>query len=212
MFMHLVSEAGGFFIVLMFIHVLADWMAQTDTMARRKADESPWLLIVHSVAYAAMFLPVLAVAFRYSMHLTVSSFLALIMSHGAIDTYTPIWLWARFVRRPPEMRDDPVNGFTTWSTKPYGLFITLCVDQFMHACFLAPVAMMMVLSPGNMQSARTIGLATLGLAIGLAILSVITISLWTKRRQRKHPKPTVSAQESDGEDYYRAEMPSQHDE
>ena len=101
---HSFCACGGIFVLLMFVHFLADWMMQTDAMAKRKADESTWMLVVHSATYAAVFMPILYVMFHRSVHMTVSSTLTLMMSHGAIDTYTPIWLWARYVRRPSEMR------------------------------------------------------------------------------------------------------------
>lgn len=199
---HLFCACGGIFVLLMFVHFLADWMMQTDAMAKRKADESTWMLVVHSATYAAVFMPILYVMFHRSVHMTVSSTLTLMMSHGAIDTYTPIWLWARYVRRPSEMRDDPVGGFTTWCAKPYGFLLTAGIDQFMHACFLAPIAVMVVLSTEQLTVARTIGLVSFGVSVGLAVLSVFTVlAYWRKPIRPSHP--------TDDDD--RPSMPSQHD-
>jgi len=206
--MHLIAEAGGALIVLMFVHFFADWVLQTDDMARRKADESPWLLVVHSTVYAVAFIPILLHAFRFSPSLVASSFLALLMSHGAIDTYTPLWLWARLIRRPQEMRDDPVGGFTAWSSKPYGMLLTSGLDQFMHISFLVPVALMTVVAKDRLHEARMIGLATLGASVGMAVLSIAVILLWNKTKPSA--KPNVSVPETD-DDHDRPSMPSQHD-
>lgn len=196
--MSIISAAGGAFIVLVFVHFVADWMLQTDTMARRKADESPWLLIVHSTVYALSFCPILFLSFKGSFPLIVSATLSLLISHGAIDTYTPIWLWARVIRRPQEMDNDPVDGFILWSSKPYGMFLTSGIDQLMHAAFLAPIAVMIAVSDAKI--ARIIGLGNLGAALGLAALSVATVFVWNKREVKGEP-----------DDDYRPEFPSQHD-
>ena len=200
-----IAETGGTLIVLMFVHFFADLMMQTDAMARRKADESPWFLIIHSAVYAVAFIPVLMYAFKCAMPLVASSFLALMMSHGAIDTYTPIWLWARFLRRPQEMKNDPTGGFTTWSSKAYGLILTTSVDQFMHMCFLVPVAAMIVTAADNRPAARIIGLVTLGTSIGLTALSVATILFFWRRTEAVPPNLVDDDEE-------RPSMPSQHDE
>ena len=203
---NIISEAGGILIILTFVHFFADWVLQTDAMARRKSDESPWLLVVHSFVYAAAFVPVLSYAFKFAVPLVASASLTLMMSHGAIDTYTPIWLWARFLRRPQEMRDDPVDGFTVWSSKPYGLLLTSGVDQFMHICFLAPIAVMASIAQYDKSGARVLGLYTLETSIGLAALSVAAIFIWNRRPPIQNPTPL----EEDDEE--RPSMPSQHDE
>jgi hypothetical protein len=193
----------------MFVHFLADWLMQTDSMAKRKASESTWMLVVHSATYAAMFAPLLYFALDRSVYMTVTSTLMLMMSHGAIDTYTPIWLWARFFRKPSEMQDNPVGGFTAWCAKPYGFTLTMGIDQFMHACFLMPVAAMVVLSQDNLAAARTVGLTTFCVSLGLAALSVFTV-LFYWRKQIRPPEVSDEGDFVDDDDD-RPSMPSQHD-
>lgn len=202
------STAGGIFVLLAFIHLLADLMLQTETMAKRKADESSWLLIIHSAVYAVVFIPFLALAFDGSVHLTATCVLTLMMSHGAIDTYTPIWVWARLVRKPQEMKEDPIGGFTLWSSKPYGMLLTHIIDQFMHGCFLVPVAVMIALFESNKDMAETIGTTSFLVSLGLAALSVATIFVWNKRVR---PPPSNVSDVTDIEDDERPSMPSQHD-
>ena len=160
------------------------------------------MLIVHSAIYAAMYVPILSLLFNQTS-ITVSAILALFMSHGAIDTYAPVWLWARFVRRPPEMKESPYDGFVVWRLKPRGVVLIFGVDHLMHAAFLIPIAAMVVMADEETQYARIVGLSTLGIAIGLAVLSVATI-LWLW----KAPKQTEDWED----DETRPTMPSQHDE
>lgn len=197
-----IQETGGIFAILMFVHLLADWMTQTDSMARRKTEESPWMLAVHSAAYAAAYIPILSLLFDQTS-MIVSVVLTLFMSHGAIDTYAPVWLWARFIRRPPEMKESPYAGFVTWRLKPRGMVLIFGVDHLMHAAFLVPIAAKAVMADKGSQYARVVGLSTFGLAVGLAILSVATI-LWLW----KAPKQTEDWED----DETRPAMPSQHDE
>lgn len=201
-------KTGAILILLLFVHIIGDLAAQTDSMARRKTDESPWLLVVHSVVYALMFLPVLSVIFSSVVHLTLSCVLALAMSHGAIDTYAPIWLWARFVRKPDDMREDAVNGFTSWTSRPYGMTIAYGMDQLLHICFLIPIAVMIAVHDESMGLAKAIGFITLWVSIGLASVSVVTVLFFWGR---KPLKTSVSPQPDDDDGYERTDMPSQHD-
>lgn len=203
---HSITSIGGVFAILIVVHLLADQLGQTETMARRRADEPIWMLIVHSATYSAIFIPFLILTFHGSVHLIMSSVLALMMSHGAIDTYAPIWLWARFVRRPGEMREDPIKGFAVWCLKPHGVLLTFTIDQLMHACFLIPVAFMAVLSEANPAMARSVGTMLFFASIGLAAMSVATILLlWKKPSKSEDILPN-------DDDNDRPSMPSQHDE
>lgn len=200
--MGLIHEIGGTLIILIVIHLVSDWVMQTDAIARRKSDESPWLLVVHSVGYAIIFIPVLTFAFDKSWSLVASSTITLAASHGAIDTYAPIWLWARFVRRPKEMKDDPIRGFTNWTSKPYGMLLSSGIDQLMHVVFLVLISIMIVVAPHDKSLAKTISFVAWGLAIFTAIVSVATILfLWKKM--------TFVLEDDDD---MRPSMPSQHDE
>lgn len=206
----IISKIGGILIFLVFIHLLSDWMIQNDVMARRKSDESPWLLVIHSFVYAIIFIPILIYLFGNSIPMIVSSFLALVMSHGAIDTYAPVWLWARFIRRPPEMKNDPIKGFMSWASSPYGMILTNGIDQLMHVCFLVLISIMAVVLDMHGEAARTLGLVIFSISIGLAALSVATILLLWQKKQRKNSTIGYDYELDGNSD--RPSMPSQHDE
>lgn len=210
MSMSLVSNMGGILVILIFVHFIADWIMQTDAMARRKAEESPWLLIIHSIVYSVTFIPILVIVFDCSISMVITSFLALMMSHGAIDTYTPIWLWARFVRRPMEMKNDPIKGFSEWSSKTRGILLVSGVDQLMHILFLASISFAAVIAENDEKTAELIGSITLAVAIGIAILSVVTIlTVWNKKSAKTNFN---NGPNNDIDEYERHVMPSQHDE
>lgn len=201
--MDLLTVGGGIFAILSFVHFISDWVFQTNDMARRKSDESPFLLVAHCAIYTITYVPLLAWMFKWDWSITVSASIVLFISHGTIDTYTPTWLWARYVRRPPEMKNDPVTGFTEWIKTPFGMIITLCVDQIMHLGFLIPITMMIVASDlNNVSLAKLIGHLSLWTAVAMAAISVITI-----KSEWRH-----ESQQLTDDDDVRSTMPSQHDE
>lgn len=193
-------EIGGALTLLALSHLIADWLLQTEASAKRKPGESPWTLALHSCAYALAMSPALAISMQ-SWQLAASAALALAVSHGAIDTWAPVWMWARIVRRPKEMRGRAAEGFVEWTSKPGGMALAMTADQAMHLAFLAPMAAMAAMAKENESAARQIGWWTMGAALALAGASVAAL-LWMWR------KPKNEEEDWDGG---RPPMPSQHD-
>ena len=95
----------------------------------------------------------------------------LLVSHFIIDTYIPVMLWAKYLRRAPQFKDVVAAGEVKlvptaakpWSDKvidrvtylsdveafkasfatPVGAILYITMDQFLHVAFLLPVALLM---------------------------------------------------------------------
>jgi hypothetical protein len=76
------------------------------------------------------------------------------------DTYVPVFLWAKYIRRPPEMTEvrkkteldgyvtimppDPKAGFVDWIQTTMGKILMIAIDQIIHIVFLVPVAIIIM--------------------------------------------------------------------
>lgn len=75
----------------------------------------------------------------------------LFASHFLIDTYMPVYLWAKYLRRPPTMADNesvaPLSEmakFKEFASTPIGILLVVSMDQAYHVLFLVPVAAVML--------------------------------------------------------------------
>lgn len=131
------ATAGGLFVLLAFNHFVVDWVFQTHNEAMKKTTDWRWRAR-HCLIYAIGFLPLLLL-----MGLTpgelVASFAILFGSHFLEDTYIPVYLWAKHVRRIPLVRLDGTMAFKQEFKKPLGLMLLVAVDQIIHLVFLFPV-------------------------------------------------------------------------
>jgi len=64
----------------------------------------------------------------------------LFWSHFCEDTYIPVFLWAKLIRKPPEMAVDPKAGFVQFINTTLGKILMIVIDQIIHLLFLLPVA------------------------------------------------------------------------
>jgi hypothetical protein len=105
---------GGLFFVLGFIHVFVDFVFQTHFEAMNKSRN--WRIRArHCLIYMVGFIPFLV----YLHHLAALTWFevfistqVLFWSHFIEDTYIPVVLWAKYIRRPPEMlQGDMTIGF-----------------------------------------------------------------------------------------------------
>lgn len=158
-------DVGAAFALLTFWHFVADWLFQSHVEAMAKAkdrDVRAW----HCVKYALAFVPVMLV-FRLDIVPTLAAFTILLVSHYIIDSYVPVMLWAKHLRKAPQFagvgrawvpgwEDKKVEqpcyetdeqAFMALASTPLGLILLITMDQLFHIACLLPVAAMVVLLP-----------------------------------------------------------------
>lgn len=152
--MNELAAMGGFFALLSFWHFVADWGFQSHEEAMNKARDGKvraWHCTVYTVLMAPLvfFLCGGGVAFW-------SSVVILWGSHFLIDTYIPVYMWAKYVRKAPVFdhnsqaidffskktfaKDTDLERMKAWARDPLGLVLMIVVDQIFHMLFLLPVA------------------------------------------------------------------------
>lgn len=131
------AKTGGVFSVLAFVHFLIDWGLQTHQEAVNKSKN--WRIRArHCLVYAAGFLPVFWLL-GLSAGFSAMLFAILWVSHFIEDTYWPVFLWVKYVRRPPSL--DTVEFVKT----PLGLILVIAMDQIIHLAFVLLCAALIVL-------------------------------------------------------------------
>lgn len=104
---------GGLLAIFTLIHFIVDWGFQSHKEAMAKHNHA-WVRARHCLIYTLGFLPIL-----FFLHATPLIILAstqiLFWSHFFEDTYFPVFLWVKYVRRPPQM----AWKFKQWFDKPY---------------------------------------------------------------------------------------------
>lgn len=138
---------GGLFAVFTFIHFFVDWIFQSHAEAMVKHN-NPRVRAKHCAIYTVGFVPLL-VAFMVSGFLTgwqlLASVLILFVSHFCEDTYIPVFLWAKYIRKPPEMTEnDPKVGFVMFVQTAMGKILMIAIDQIIHLVFLFPIVWMIM--------------------------------------------------------------------
>lgn len=94
------AAAGGYFALLTFVHFVSDWLFQSHDDAMAKATNA-WIRANHCWWYAFLFLLPLSWMGLTPGELGISM-LVLFLSHFIEDTYIPVMLWAKFIRKTPE--------------------------------------------------------------------------------------------------------------
>lgn len=143
--------AGGIFALLTFVHFAVDWIFQSHAEAMVKHN-NPWIRAKHCLIYTSGFLPFLLLC-----HLTWWEWLValnvLFWSHFYLDTYHLVFLWAKYIRKPPEMFQvtktasvidgyvhisppDLKKGFVEFVSTPLGKILLITLDQIFHLMFL----------------------------------------------------------------------------
>lgn len=129
-----VAEWGGLFAVFTFVHFVVDWGFQTHWEAMNKS-KSAKVRALHCAIYTAGFLPLMWLldfeAWKFAAGAAV-----LFLSHFFEDTYIPVYLWAKHVRRIPEIRERGIEAFIEQFKTPLGLVLFITVDQIIHLMFL----------------------------------------------------------------------------
>ena len=153
-----IALTGGFLAVLVFIHFFVDWIFQSHAEAMVKHN-NPKIRAKHCLIYTLGFVPLLCFS-NFSLLEWLFALNLLFWSHFIEDTYLPVYLWAKYVRRPPEMTEprkqtgldgyvsvlppDPKVGFVDFIQTPMGKILMIAIDQIIHICFLVPIAWMLM--------------------------------------------------------------------
>jgi hypothetical protein len=157
MMVHEIALMGGLFAVLTFIHFFVDWILQTHAEAMAKHNN--WKVRArHCLIYTVGFIPILW-ALNFSWWKFVIALNILFWSHFVEDTYLPVYLWAKYIRKPPEMIEpwketyvrvdgsiairvhppDAKRGFMEFVQTSLGKILMIAVDQIIHLAFLFPI-------------------------------------------------------------------------
>lgn len=158
--MNIVTEialGGGLFSVFAFIHFFVDWIFQSHAEAMVKHN-NPKIRAKHCLIYTVGFVPIMLVMGFSWMELLIACNI-LFWSHFAEDTYLPVYLWAKYIRKPPEMIEpwketytridgsiavkihapDPQKGFGEFIQTALGKILMITIDQIIHLAFLFPL-------------------------------------------------------------------------
>lgn len=102
---------GGLFALFAFVHFFVDWIFQSHAEAMVKHN-NPKIRAKHCLIYTLGFVPLMWLL-GFETWEWVAGLNILFWSHFYLDTYHGVYLWAKYIRRPPEMSntDDPKKGF-----------------------------------------------------------------------------------------------------
>ena len=152
--LHTLSLAGGLFAVLVFIHFFTDWLFQSHAEAMIKHNH-PWVRAKHCLIYTIGFIPIM-LYLQFSLVSFLIGINVLFWSHFVEDSYVPVYLWAKYIRKPPQMFEpwkeayvrvdgqtafkvhppDFKHGFEQFVETPIGKILLITVDQIFHLAFL----------------------------------------------------------------------------
>lgn len=151
-----IALAGGLFAIFTFVHFFVDWVCQTHSEAMAKHN-NPKVRARHCLIYTLGFIPLMWVL-GFQTWEWVAGLNILFWSHFVEDTYIPVYLWAKYIRRPPEMIEpikqtqldgyvtllppDPKAGFVAFIQTPLGKILMIAIDQIIHLAFLFPLVWM----------------------------------------------------------------------
>lgn len=162
-----VAKVGGIFALLTLAHFIADWLFQSHTEAMSKATDS-WVRGKHCLIYTVLLCLAIWLVLKPAFSVMVLIAIALWFSHFVEDTYLPVYIWAKYVRKPLEMADiqkmsrdlaekgggslylppgtygiTPMDGFKAFASTGLGKILLITVDQIIHLVFLVPVAVVL---------------------------------------------------------------------
>jgi hypothetical protein len=151
---------GGLFAILGFIHFFVDWIFQSHAEAMVKHNNAK-VRAKHCAIYTAGFVPLMMLfhclsgGIIFNWWETLLAINVLFWSHFGEDTYIPVYLWAKYIRRPPEMTEpikqtqldgyvqllppDPKVGFGLFIQGALGKILMITIDQIIHFAFLFPI-------------------------------------------------------------------------
>lgn len=153
-----IALMGGLLAVLSFIHFFVDWIFQSHAEAMVKHN-NPKIRAKHCLIYTVGFIPLFLFC-QFSLVEWLIALSILFWSHFYLDTYQGVYLWAKYIRRPPEMTEprkhvgidgytfvippDPKAGFIEFVQTTLGKILMISIDQISHITFLIPIAWMIM--------------------------------------------------------------------
>lgn len=140
-----IVKYGGIFSILAFIHFFVDFILQTHAEAMVKHNNAK-IRARHCIIYTTGFLPLLSVLFYNNPLKLFLSINILFWSHFYLDTYNFVYLWCKYIRKPPEITkaSDPKQGFIEFVQTTLGKILLISVDQISHLTFLFPIIWMII--------------------------------------------------------------------
>jgi len=131
--------------ILTLLHFVSDWIFQSHDEAMRKNSESlirarhcfVYTVIISAVCLLGFHLPLLDVG----IYATI-----LFISHYIEDSYLPVYLWAKYIRKAPEFSTPGVSEldrFKAFASTVLGKILLIVVDQIIHILYLGFIAAMM---------------------------------------------------------------------
>lgn len=155
-----IALGGGLFAIFAFIHFFVDWIFQSHSEAMVKHNNAN-IRAKHCLIYTIGFVPLMCFL-HYSYWEWFAALNILFWSHFAEDTYLPVFLWAKYIRRPPEMTEpwketftqvdgsiaikvhppDAERGFVEFIQTTLGKILMIAIDQIIHLTFLFPLVWM----------------------------------------------------------------------
>lgn len=151
---NVIATGGGLFAVFCFIHFFVDWIFQSHAEAMVKHNN--WKIRAkHCIIYSLGFIPIMFVL-DFSISKLLLAINILFWSHFYLDTYHGVYLWAKYIRKPPEMTEcwkeayiredgltafkihapDPKHGFIEFIQTTLGKILMIVIDQISHLIFI----------------------------------------------------------------------------
>lgn len=149
------ATAGGLLFFLTFFHFIFDWVPQTHADATAKSKDW-WIRAVHVTVYTTLMM--IPIGFILGHHLdgglfyeskwfwyALISFGVTWVTHFIGDTYIPVGLWAKYIRKIPEFQDltnpNPMKEMSA-PEAAVAIILVIVMDQLWHITFLTvPVAL-----------------------------------------------------------------------
>lgn len=143
----LICDAGGLFAVLTFIHFFSDWIFQSHSEAMVKHNNS-LVRAKHCLIYTVFFIPLMLILGLAWWKLIIAAAI-LFFSHFYEDTYIPVYLWAKYLRRPPgmspsETEENNRKAFLEFINSVLGKILMIAIDQIIHLSFLWPIVYLLM--------------------------------------------------------------------
>ncbi len=170
------AKVGGVFALLTLCHFVADWVFQSHDEAMAKS-RNALVRARHCLVYTV--LCEVAIGAMVPLTWPVGVFIAIVLwlSHFLEDSYMPVYMWARYIRKPPEMTNkvsEEVPGielarFIRFVETTLGKILLIAIDQIVHLMFLIPVAVVLVV-PSEL---RLMVCASVAGLCGLLLLNLI---------------------------------------